>query len=179
MAHVHTLDNGLRLVATAVPHARSVSISVYLRAGARYELPEDAGLSHFAEHLCFKGTERRPLPQDIAVEIDSMGGTINAVTDRELTVYYAKVTPENAVQALDMLVDVVQSSLFRDEEIERERGVILEELAASEDSPAEQSGLLLDRLLWPGQPLGRDIAGTPATVSARPLKSFPWGSSRR
>ncbi|HJM74400.1 MAG TPA: pitrilysin family protein [Dehalococcoidia bacterium] len=166
MAHIHTFDNGLRLVATAVAHARSVSISVYLRAGARYELPDDAGLSHFAEHLCFKGTERRPLPQDIAVEIDSMGGTINAITDRELTVYYAKVTPDYAGQALDVLSDMIRNSLYHEPEIERERGVILEELAASEDSPAEQSGLLLDRLLWPGQPLGRDIAGTPATVSA-------------
>ena len=166
MALIQTLDNGMRLVAAEVPHARSVSISVYLRAGSRYETAEDAGLSHFAEHLCFKGTERRPLPQDIAIEIDNMGGTINAVTDRELTVYYAKVTPEYAEKALDVLSDMIRNSLYHEPEIERERGVILEELAATEDSPAEQVGLLLDRLLWPGQPLGRDIAGSPQTVSA-------------
>ncbi len=166
MALIQTLDNGMRLVAAEVPHARSVSISVYLRAGSRYETAEDAGLSHFAEHLCFKGTERRPLPQDIAVEIDNMGGTINAVTDRELTVYYAKVTPEYAAKALDVLSDMIRNSLYHEPEIERERGVILEELAATEDSPAEQVGLLLDRLLWPGQPLGRDIAGSPQTVAA-------------
>ena len=166
MALIQTLDNGMRLVAAEVPHARSVSISVYLRAGSRYETAEDAGLSHFAEHLCFKGTERRPLPQDIAIEIDNMGGTINAVTDRELTVYYAKVTPEYADKALDVLSDMIRNSLYHEPEIERERGVILEELAATEDSPAEQVGLLLDRLLWPGQPLGRDIAGSPQTVSA-------------
>lgn len=166
MALIQTLDNGMRLVAAEVPHARSVSISIYLRAGSRYETAEDAGLSHFAEHLCFKGTERRPLPQDIAIEIDNMGGTINAVTDRELTVYYAKVTPEYAGKALDVLSDMIRNSLYHEPEIERERGVILEELAATEDSPAEQVGLLLDRLLWPGQPLGRDIAGSPQTVSA-------------
>ena len=166
MTLIETLDNGLRLVATSVPQARSVSISFYLAAGSRYEAAADAGLSHFIEHLCFKGTNRRPLPQDIAIEIDRMGGTINAVTDRELTIYYAKVVPEHAGQAFDVLADMLRDSLFREPEIERERGVILEELAATEDSPAEQSGLLLDRLLWPGQPLGRDIAGTPATVSA-------------
>ncbi len=166
MTAVQTLDNGLRVIAAPVPHARSVSISIYLAAGARYEQEEDAGLSHFVEHLCFKGTERRPLPRDIAVEIDAMGGTLNAVTDRELTVYYAKVTPEHAELAVDLLADMIRNSLFQEPEIERERGVILEELAATEDSPAEQVGLLLDRLLWPGQSLGRDIAGTPATVTA-------------
>ncbi|MDP6605501.1 MAG: pitrilysin family protein [Dehalococcoidia bacterium] len=166
MTAVQTLDNGLRIVAAPVPHARSVSISVYMAAGSRYEQEEDAGLSHFVEHLCFKGTERRPDPQQIAVEIDAMGGAINAVTDRELTVYYAKVTPEHTEHAVDVLADMIRNSLFREPEIERERGVILEELAATEDSPAEQVGLLLDRLLWPGQPLGRDIAGTPVTVMA-------------
>ncbi|HJM88483.1 MAG TPA: pitrilysin family protein [Dehalococcoidia bacterium] len=166
MALIETLDNGLRLVATSVPQARSVSISFYLAAGSRYESAADAGLSHFIEHLCFKGTNRRPLPQDIAIEIDRMGSTINAVTDRELTVYYAKVVPEHAGQAFDVLADMLRDSLFREPEIERERGVILEELAATEDSPAEQVGLLLDRLLWAEQPLGRDIAGSPQTVTA-------------
>lgn len=165
-ARVETLDNGLRLVVTPVPHARSVSVSVYVAAGARYELAVDAGLSHFVEHLCFKGTERRPRPQDIAAEIDSLGGTINAATDREFTVYYAKVIPEHAEQVTDVLADMLRRSLFLTPEIERERGVILEELAAVEDSPAEQVGVLLDGLLWPGQPQGRDIAGTPETVSA-------------
>ena len=166
VAETITLENGLRLIATPVPHARSVSISLYLAAGARYEQPQDAGLSHFVEHLCFKGTARRPLPRDIASEIDGMGGTLNAATDREFTVYYAKVTPELAEQALDVLTDLVRHSLFREQEVERERGVILEELAAVEDSPAEQSGILLDSLLWPDQPHGRDVAGTPETVSA-------------
>ena len=164
---VVTLESGLRVVASPMPHARSVSISVYVAAGARYEAaPADAGLSHFVEHLCFKGTARRPSPRAVAVEIDALGGSINAATDRELTVYYAKVTPEHAEQALDMLVDVVQASLFRDEEIERERGVILEELAAVEDAPDEQVSIVLDGLLWPEQPLGRDVAGTPASVGA-------------
>lgn len=160
-----TLGNGLRVVASPMPHARSAAISIYLGAGARHEAdPADAGLSHFVEHLCFKGTERRPSPRAVAVEIDALGGAVNAATDRELTVYYARVTADRAAQALDLLTDAVRRSLFRDEEIERERRVILEELAAVEDAPDEQASLALDGLLWPDEPLGRDVAGTPDSV---------------
>ena len=160
-----TLANGLRVVASPMPHARSAAISIYLAVGARHEAdPADAGLSHFVEHLCFKGTERRPSPRAVAVEIDALGGAVNAATDRELTVYYARVTADRAAQALDLLTDAVRRSLFRGEEIERERRVILEELAAVEDAPDEQASLALDALLWPDQPLGRDVAGTPDSV---------------
>jgi len=161
---VTTLDNGLTLVVTPLPFARSVSASFYLRAGSRYESEESAGLSHFCEHLCFKGTARRPRPVDLSSEIDAVGGSINASTDRELTSYYAKVTPEYLERALDVLADMLRCSLYEEAEIERERGVILEELGAVEDAPDELAGVLLDGLLWPGQPLGRDIAGTPASV---------------
>ena len=99
---IETLANGLRLLVTPLAHARSVSVSIYVGAGARYEAaPEDAGLSHFVEHLCFKGTERRPNPRTVAAEIDALGGSFNAATDRELTVYYGKVTPERAERAID------------------------------------------------------------------------------
>jgi len=162
-----TLDNGLRVLLIPVPHARSVSLSAYVAAGARFEAaPEDAGLSHFVEHLCFKGTERRPRPIDIAAEIDALGGSMNAATDREYTVYYAKVITDHAEQMLDVLGDVLRNSLFVPAEIERERGVIIEELAAVEDSPDELAGVLLDQLLWPGQPHGRDIAGSQESVGA-------------
>jgi predicted Zn-dependent peptidase len=160
------LENGLRVLVLPVPHARSVALSAYVAAGSRFEQDAEAGLSHFVEHLAFKGTERRPRPQDIAIEIDSVGGSINAATEREYTLYYAKVTPRHTRQTLDVLVDMLRNSLFLPAEIERERGVILEELAAVEDSPDEQVGIVLDSLLWPGQPHGRDIAGSPATVKA-------------
>jgi predicted Zn-dependent peptidase len=164
---VTTLPNGLRLLITPMPHAHSVAISVYLAAGSRFEhTTEDAGVAHFLEHICFKGTERRPRPLDISIEIDGIGGTINAATNRELTVYYAKVTPEHTERALDVLLDMLRNSLCLDHEIERERGVILEELAAVEDSPSEQAGILLDQLLWADQPHGRDIAGTPDSVTS-------------
>jgi len=162
-----TLDNGLRVLLIPVPHARSVSLSAYVAAGSRFEAaPADAGLSHFVEHLCFKGTQRRPRPQDIAAEIDALGGSMNAATDREYTTYYAKVIPDHAEQMLDVLGDVLRNSLFVPAEIERERGVIIEELAAVEDSPDELAGVLLDELLWPGQPHGRDIAGSQESVAA-------------
>jgi len=164
-----TLDNGLRILVTPMRYARSVSVSIYVAAGSRYESTvEEAGLSHFLEHLCFKGTERRPKPLQISMEIDAMGGNMNAATNRELTVYYAKMTPEHAPHAIDLLGDLLRNSILVDAEIERERGVILEELAAVEDSPTEQVGVLLDELLWPGQPHGRDIAGTEASVAAMP-----------
>ena len=164
---VSTLDNGSQLVFSELPYARSVSISIYIRAGQRYEAaPADAGISHFVEHLCFKGTERRPGPRQIAAEIDGLGGSINAATDRELTVYYGKVTPDRFAEALDLLVDMLRGSICRDEEIERERGVILEELAGVEDAPDEHVSVLLDGLLWPGEPLGRDIAGAPRSIGA-------------
>lgn len=166
MPQAVTLANGVRALVIPVPHARSVSISAYLAAGSRYECAEDAGLSHFVEHLCFKGTERRPRPQDIATAIDNVGGSINAATERELTVYYAKVTPEYTALTLDVLVDMLRNSTYRPDEIERERNVILEELAAAEDAPDEQASLQLDRLLWPEQAHGRDIAGSPETVGA-------------
>lgn len=164
-----TLDNGLRLAVTPMPFARSVSISIYVGAGSRYEATaEEAGLSHFLEHLCFKGTERRPKPLAISMEIDAMGGNLNAATNRELTVYYDKMTPDYVPQAMDLVADLLRNSTLVDEEVERERGVILEELAAVEDSPSEQVGVVLDEMLWPGQPHGRDIAGTEASVQAMP-----------
>ncbi len=98
-----TLENGLRVVVMPMPHARSVALSAYVAAGSRFERPAEAGLSHFVEHLCFKGTERRPRPQDISIEIDAVGGSINAATEREYTLYYAKVTPQHTRQALDVL----------------------------------------------------------------------------
>ena len=163
--HLTTFTNGLRLLVTPMPYARSASASIYVAAGSRYEAtPAEGGLSHFLEHLLFKGTKRRPKPLDISMEIDRIGGNINAATNRELTVYYAKVTPEYLGGAVDILGDMIRNSVLPDHEIERERDVILEELAAVEDSPPEQVGVILDETLWLGQPHGRDIAGTNESV---------------
>src|SRR5690349_6715195 len=117
MRNVHTLDNGLRAVIIPMPHASSVSVSVYVGAGSRYEQAAEAGLSHFVEHLAFKGTSDRPRPQDISIEIDSIGGTMNAATDREYTVYYTKVTREFAERAVIIIADMLRNSLFVGDEI--------------------------------------------------------------
>jgi len=159
-----TLPNGLRVLTAAMPHTRSVAVSVYVGAGSRYETEEDAGVAHYIEHLCFKGTERRPTALEISQVVDSVGGHINAATDRELTVFYCKVAQPYFELALDILADLVRRPIFAPEELEKERGVIIEELATIGDSPAQLADLMLDETLWPNQPLGRDVAGTEETV---------------
>ncbi len=159
-----TLPSGLRILTAPMPHTRSVSISIYVGAGSRYETPPEAGLSHYVEHLCFKGTERRPTPLAISEVIDGVGGILNAGTDRELTVYYCKVALPHLELALDVLVDMIRHPLFAPEEVEKERKVILEELAMLADSPSQQVDVLIDEVLWPEQPLGWDVAGSQASV---------------
>jgi predicted Zn-dependent peptidase len=161
-----TLDNGLRLVTSVMPHSRSVSVCVFLGVGSRYETEAEAGISHFIEHLCFKGTTKRATSRDIAVAIEGVGGILNAATDREITLYWCKVAPHHLPLALDVLSDILLNSRLDPEEIERERRVIFEEIHAIKDSPYQQVGLLIDGLLWPGHPLGRDVAGDVESVSA-------------
>ncbi len=160
------LPNGIRVLTSTMPTARSASISLYIGTGSRYERDEEAGLSHFLEHLLFKGSSKRPSAKEIAEAIDGVGGVMNGGTDRELTVYYVKVARPHLDLALDVLVDLVRNPLLDPGEFEKERQVVLEELAMVADSPQQLTDLLLDATLWPGQPLGRDVAGTPQSVSA-------------
>jgi predicted Zn-dependent peptidase len=161
-----TLDNGLRVITSPMPHTRSVAVSIYVGAGSRYETEPEAGISHFIEHLCFKGTRKRPTAQLVSEAIDGVGGVLNAATDREYTVYYAKVARPHLGIAIDVLTDLVQSPLFDATEMEKERKVVQEELASVADSPGQQADLILDEMLWPGQPLGWDIGGTEESVGA-------------
>ncbi len=157
--------NGLRLITAPMPHTRSVAISIYIGAGSRYETSVQAGVSHFLEHLTFKGTTKRPEAQLISEAIDGVGGMINAATDREYTVFYVKVARPHLELALDVLCDLVQAPLLEQVEMEKERKVVLEELSSVADSPGQQVDLLLDELLWPDQPLGLDVAGTKESVT--------------
>jgi predicted Zn-dependent peptidase len=157
--------NGLRLLTAPMPHTKSVAISIYVAAGSRYETPVEAGVSHFLEHLTFKGTAKRPEAQLISEAIDGVGGIINAATDREYTVFYVKVARPHLELALDVLCDLVQAPLLEQVELDKERKVVLEELASVADSPGQQVDLLLDELLWPDQPLGLDVAGTKESVT--------------
>ena len=160
-----TLPNGLRVLIAPMPHTRSVAVSFYVGAGSRYETREISGLSHFLEHMLFKGTERRPTAQEISETVDAVGGVLNAGTDRELTVYYAKVAAPHFGIALDLLADMLRRPLMEAAEIEKERKVVIEELAAVKDSPAQQADVLLDEVMWPDQPLGWDVAGTEESVN--------------
>lgn len=171
MYHKTTLPNGLRVVTGEMPHTRSATVSVYVGAGSRYEPDAEAGLSHFLEHMLFKGASRRPTAREISEAIESVGGMHNAATDREVTVYYAKVPHTAAEETIDILADMVSRPVMDAAELEKERNVILEELAGVEDSPGELAGILIDETLWPGQPLGRNVGGTPESVRAVPLEA--------
>lgn len=163
-----TLANGLRVVTTSLPHTRSATVSIYVGAGSRYEPEREAGLSHFLEHMLFKGASRRPTAREISEAIERVGGVHNAATDRELTVYYAKVPHWAALDVIDILADMVRDPTMDPVELEKERSVILEELAGIEDSPDELVGILVDETLWPDQALGRNIGGSPETVKSLP-----------
>ncbi len=161
-----TLGNKLRLITAPMPHTRSVSIVFFLGTGSRYESEAQAGVSHFIEHLCFKGTQKRPTSLELSTAIEGVGGIFNGSTDRELTVYWCKVAQNHFTLALDVLADMLLNSKFEPVEIEKERQVIIEEINMCYDSPSQRVDMLIDELLWPGHPLGRDIAGRRESVTA-------------
>ena len=161
-----TLDNGLRVVTCEMPHSRSVSISVFIGVGSRYEAAERAGISHFTEHLMFKGTRRRPAAEEISATIEGTGGVLNAATEHEFTVYWCKVAEPYADLGLDLIMDMVRNSRCDAESVENERMVVLEELKSNADYPNDRVDSLTCEMLWPDHPLGRDIAGTEESVSS-------------
>jgi predicted Zn-dependent peptidase len=159
-----TLPNGLRIVTASMPHTRSAAVQLYLRVGARHEHPRLAGVSHFVEHMVFKGTYKRPNPAQISEEVEGVGGNLNAATDHEHTNYRALVPYTYLGTALDVLTDMLRGSEYRPEEVAKERDVILEEIDSTFDSPSDIADLEFDALMWPGHSLGKDVAGTKASV---------------
>jgi predicted Zn-dependent peptidase len=166
------LGNGLRVVTAPMPQAKSVACFVMLSAGSRYETRDTNGIAHFAEHMFFKGTDRRPTAREIAGEIDSIGGEFNAFTGKEYTGYYVKCAAEHRDVALDVLVDMLRHSKFDPDEIEREKGVIVEEMNMYVDTPRDYVDSVYDQLLYGDQPLGWDIIGTKETVRAATRETF-------
>ncbi|MBF8299014.1 MAG: insulinase family protein [Dehalococcoidia bacterium] len=158
------LANGMPVFTVKMPQVRSVSVAYFFGAGSRYEQDDEAGASHFLEHLLFKGTPRRPLAQEISGAIERVGGYMNAATDREVTTYWTKVARPYFPEALDLLSDMVMNSVYDAKEMERERKVILEEISSVNDSPGQKVDVLIDQAVFPGQPLGRDVAGTRESV---------------
>ncbi len=168
----HVLDNDLRVLTANLDHAQSVTCMVMLAAGSRYETAETNGIAHFSEHMFFKGTERRPSARDIAGEIDSIGGEFNAFTGEEYTGYYVKCAAEHRDIALDVLVDMLRNSRFDPAEIEREKGVIIEEMNMYFDTPRDYVGGVYKSLLYGDQPLGWDIIGRKETVRGAERETF-------
>ncbi len=166
MYHKTTLDNGIRLVTATMPHTRSVSLCYFVGVGSRYETEALSGVSHFIEHLYFKGTAKRPTSAAICSAIEGVGGVLNAGTNKELTIYWTKTAKIHFPLALDVLTDMLLHAKFDSAEIERERQVIIEEIHMSKDSPAQNVNLLIDEILWPGHPLGRDTAGSKESMTA-------------
>ena len=162
---ITTLPSGLRVVSHDMPHLETVSLGVWVAAGARHESAAENGISHMLEHMAFKGTARRSA-RDIAEQIEQVGGELNAATSLEMTAYYARVLKGDEAVALDILADILQNSAFVPAEIEREREVILQEIAGIKDSPDELAYDLLQDAAFPEQPVGRPVIGTPETVSS-------------
>ena len=159
---ITTLANGLRVATVAMPSVQTASIGVWIDAGARHERPEINGVAHMLEHMAFKGTKRRSA-RLIAEEIENVGGQLNAYTSRENTAYYARILAEDLPLAADILADILQHSTFEPEELERERGVILQEIGQTLDTPDDLIFDLFQETAFPGQSLGRSILG-PAEI---------------
>jgi predicted Zn-dependent peptidase len=161
----NVLPNGLTLLTESMPNIRSVSLGVWLNQGSRHETEAENGISHFIEHLLFKGTEKRSA-QEIAKTIDRFGGQCDAFTSKEYTCFYGRVLDEKLPVAFDLLADIVLHPRFEPEHIEKERKVIFEEIKMVEDSPDELVYDLFMETFWSGHPLGRPIQGTVESVSA-------------
>src|SRR5712672_3778361 len=158
-----TLENGVRVITEVMPHVRSVSVGVWVGTGSRRESPEENGISHFIEHMLFKGTTKRSA-EEIARSVDSIGGNLDAFTAKELVCFNTKVLDEHLSLAFDVLADLVLHPLFREEDIEKEKGVILEELKMEEDNPDYLVHEIFTANFWKDHPLGKPILGTPQSV---------------
>src|SRR5215468_12655166 len=161
----HTvLDNGLTVITEQMNHVRSASVGIWVRSGSRHEQKPLNGISHFIEHTLFKGTRNRT-SREIAVESDAIGGNVDAFTSREVAAYYVKVLDEQLPRAFDLLADLITTPLFANDELDRERNVVLEEINMVEDTPDDLVHEVFISHFWPDHPLGRSILGTAETLA--------------
>jgi len=164
-------SNGINVVTYSMEHVNSVTINVIVKVGSRYESEEESGISHFLEHMAFKGTKNRTAT-DIAIEFDTIGGHFNAYTSRENTVYYAKVLSQHGKQAMTILADILQNSVFNADEITKELGVISQEIAEVKDNPDDLVYEKFYTLAYPNQPLGRSILGSVENIATFDKSTF-------
>lgn len=167
-----TLDNGLRIILVPQPQSLATTVLVLVEAGSKYETRDLNGLSHFLEHMCFKGTEKRPRAIDIASELDGIGAVYNAFTGMEYTGYYAKAEPRHSLTILDVVSDIYLNQIFDPKEIDKERGVIIEEINMYEDLPMRRVQELFTNLLYGDQPAGWDIAGRKEVIQKLTRDNF-------
>jgi len=174
MSEIIPLQGGLRLAYEYIPYIHTVSVGVFVKIGSRNEISSDNGIAHFTEHLSFKGTERRSA-FDIVRETDALGANMNAYTSKEVTAYYFQCLDDTVEQCADVLSDILHHSVFPEEELEKERGVILEEISMVNDIPDDLSQDLCSAAFWGEHPLGLTILGTPENVrrfSAADIRAF-------
>src|SRR5918997_1565050 len=162
--HKTTLPNGVRIVTGPMTGVKSGTLILSYSVGSRYEPAPISGVSHFLEHMLFKGTERRPDPKQISEEIEGVGGVLNAATSREGTSYWFKAPSSHFTSGYDVLADIVRNSVIDQSELDKERSVILEEIRSIQDSPEELVHDVIDEVVWGDQPIGRSIAGTEESV---------------
>jgi predicted Zn-dependent peptidase len=161
---LNKLDNGLEVLTVPMPSLESVTLTVWVKTGSRNEDKKIGGISHFLEHIVFKGSPKRPTAKDISQAVDAIGGEFNAATSKDWTNFYIKSAKENLETAMDVLSDMVLNPLMKSEEIEREKGTIIQEIRMYEDTPMMHIGDIFEELVFEGNPLGRDTAGTETSV---------------
>ncbi|HEX7041872.1 MAG TPA: pitrilysin family protein [Patescibacteria group bacterium] len=166
------LSNGLRVITVPMPSFESATVMVMVGAGSRYETKLNNGISHFLEHMAFKGTEKRPTAMDISALIDGIGGEFNAFTSKEYTGYYVKAQSNHLEMLLDLLSDMLNHSVFDEGEIEKEKGVIIEEINMYEDTPMRNLGDVYEQVLYGDTPMGWDTAGTKEVISNTSRNDF-------
>lgn len=168
----YILPSGLRVLIVPMPSLESITLSIWVKTGSRMETPKINGISHFLEHMFFKGTKNRPSARQISEEVDSFGGEFNAATSKDWTSYYIKARAANSEKVFDILSDMVLNPLLKEEEIEREKGVIVEEINMYEDTPMYRIGDVYEQLMFSGNELGWDIAGNKKTVTSLKRSDF-------
>ena len=169
---ITTLDNGLRVITTAIPGAQAASVAYFVGIGSRGEQPRTNGLSHYMEHMLFKGTERRPTAPEISEAIEGAGGQLNAYTTREMTCYWNNVPYESVATGIDVVADMILRPLLAQEEIDRERTVVQQEIRRSHDTPGAWVGELIGRAVFGDQPVGWPVAGSLETVAEMQRDDF-------